>query len=70
MQSCALGKVSEAFEVQDWTARQDEDEEVESLPPLLSRDQRLPGDSSASVLMRVNTSEAWKGGEGGVGRVG
>ena len=36
---------------------QDADEEVQSLPSLLSRHQRLSGDSSSTVLMRVENSE-------------
>ncbi|CAL1138372.1 unnamed protein product [Cladocopium goreaui] len=35
----------------------DADEEVQSLPSLLSRHQRLSGDSSSTVLMRVENSE-------------
>ena len=36
---------------------QDADEEVQSLPSLLSRHQRLSGDSSSTVLIRVENSE-------------
>lgn len=51
-----LGELHVTSGASSWRL-QDADEEVQSLPSLLSRHQRLSGDSSSTVLMRVENSE-------------